>query len=418
VRKNKLTILAVISILILVQLACGVAINTGAGQNTIPAETSIAMTLASLPGSKPANPQAVEVNNPNSSPNTSSCNRAKLVSETVADGTSMSINTNFNKTWRIMNTGTCTWNTNYRIGFHSGESMSGPASMNFSKNVAPGETIDFILPLKAPATIGTYTGNWQLFGDDNAIFPQTPEFWVTINTVNSTPPQENPNPTVPENTLAPSPTPLPCNKPKMINETIPDNKTYAPNTNFVKSWTIRNDGTCIWDSSYRFIFMGGTQMGGLSSMSLPKVVAPGDSVTLSVSLKAPSTDGAYTGTWVLKSGSGEMFGNYWAKIIVGLPTGPFAVTSVKFFYSNIDNSGSVPAFDMNATITVNGPGTVTYIWKHADGAESKGSITFNTAGTKTIVDGGWGRRYCEGGYNWVELYIDKPNHQSFGKACN
>jgi hypothetical protein len=112
------------------------------------------------------------------------CNWAKLITETVVDGTSININTNFNKSWRVKNIGTCTWNTNYKIVFHSGSGMSGPASKNFSGNVAPGETIDLILPMKAPGTAGTYKGYWHLYGDDNVDFTQTYGLWASINAVN------------------------------------------------------------------------------------------------------------------------------------------------------------------------------------------------------------------------------------------
>ena len=194
--KNRLAIVLVLTSLILVQLACGITINTGGEQVSIPIETSIAMTIAALPAGKPANPQGVVVNptatlpssppqqdTPTPSPTPLPCNWAKLVSETVADGTSININANFNKSWRIMNIGTCTWNTHYRIVFYSGNNLGGPTTKNFSKNVAPGETIDLILPLKVPASIGTYKGYWHLYGDDNLDFTQSKGFWVSINAV-------------------------------------------------------------------------------------------------------------------------------------------------------------------------------------------------------------------------------------------
>ena len=194
--KNKLPIVFAISALVLVQLACGITINTGGEQVTIPVETSIAMTIAALPAGKPANPQGVVINptatlppaplqqdTPTPSPTPLPCHWAKLVSENVADGTSININTNFNKSWRIKNIGTCTWNSNYKIVYYSGSSMGGPASKNFSGNVAPGETIDLVLSLKAPGTAGTYKGYWHLFGDDNIDFTQSKGFWVSINAV-------------------------------------------------------------------------------------------------------------------------------------------------------------------------------------------------------------------------------------------
>jgi hypothetical protein len=241
-------------------------------------------------------------------------------------------------------------------------------------------------------------------------------------------PNQDSNASSLQNTQTPSVTPLPCNKPKMISETIKDDTSFGPGKTFIKTWTIRNDGICTWDSSYHFIFMGGTQMGGLSSMSLPKVVVPGDTVTLSVSLKAPSTDGAYTGTWVLKSGSGEMFGNYWAKIIVGLPAGPFAVTSIDVNTSPtiiVEKCPFTVSIDCEAYITVNGPGTVTYWFQHGERGDNTprnpisaiSSMTFSAAGSKfvrlpCIINGTRTDTYAY--KDFVKVYVDKPNHQVFG----
>lgn len=103
-----------------------------------------------------------------------------MISETVMDGSPYTINTAFNKSWRIKNVGSCTWNTNYKIAFLSGDAMSGPFSQNFSTSVAPGEMMDLILPLKAPATKGIYTGYWGLYDDSDVYFGK---LWVVIKSI-------------------------------------------------------------------------------------------------------------------------------------------------------------------------------------------------------------------------------------------
>jgi hypothetical protein len=42
------------------------------------------------------------------------------------------------------------------------------------------------VPLKVPATPGTYTGTWHLYGDDNIDFTKN-GIWATINAVNPAP---------------------------------------------------------------------------------------------------------------------------------------------------------------------------------------------------------------------------------------
>ncbi len=98
------------------------------------------------------------------------CNKALFVSETIKDDTEFGAGETFTKSWTFRNEGTCTWNTNYKLVFASGEAMGGPASVEFSKTVAPGDQITIQVPLVAPATAGTYTGTWKLQADDGSLF--------------------------------------------------------------------------------------------------------------------------------------------------------------------------------------------------------------------------------------------------------
>jgi len=106
------------------------------------------------------------------------CNKALYVSETVPDDTEYDVNESFTKTWRLKNIGTCTWNTNYKLVFASGEKMSGPSSQNLSVSVAPGEQADISVSLKAPGTAGTYKGIWNIVDDAGQTFVYN--IWVQI----------------------------------------------------------------------------------------------------------------------------------------------------------------------------------------------------------------------------------------------
>ena len=120
------------------------------------------------------------------------CNKSLFVSETIPDDTEFNAGDAFNKSWTFRNMGTCTWNTNYKLVFASGEAMGGPASVKFSKSVAPNDQITIQVPLIAPAVPGTYTGTWKLQADDGAQFGQvtvrikvkTQAFAVTSVTTN------------------------------------------------------------------------------------------------------------------------------------------------------------------------------------------------------------------------------------------
>ena len=114
------------------------------------------------------------------------CNIATHVADvTVPDNTEFAPGTAFDKTWRLKNVGTCTWTTSYEAVFSDGDKMSGPNDINLTKSVAPGETIDITVSLKAPTTPGTYRGNWKLRDANGNIFGLTTggPFFVIIKVV-------------------------------------------------------------------------------------------------------------------------------------------------------------------------------------------------------------------------------------------
>lgn len=114
----------------------------------------------------------------------STCDRAQFISDvSVPDGTTFQPNAVFTKTWRLKNVGTCTWN-NYNLIFDSGEKMSGPDSALIPASVAPGQTVDITINLKAPANASTYRGYWKLKNNTGVPFgigsAATKSFWVEI----------------------------------------------------------------------------------------------------------------------------------------------------------------------------------------------------------------------------------------------
>jgi hypothetical protein len=212
----------------------------------------------------------------------------------------------------------------------------------------------------------------------------------------------------------PTETPKPCNEAKFVSETIPDGTEFDPGDNFVKTWRFRNTGTCTWNTNYKLKFKSGDQMGGAASVSLANTVAPGETVDLSVNLKAPGSSGTYKGVWRFVSDDDEeMIHNIWAEIKVNAPT--FAVTSVSMSAIPPAFVGPCPfPFTIKADITVNGAGTVTYYFKRWDNLEfGHGAVNFASAGTKTVS--GLSVEIAPGPH-WAKIYIDDPNNQLFGLA--
>lgn len=220
----------------------------------------------------------------------------------------------------------------------------------------------------------------------------------------------------------------PCDAARFVADvTIPDGTSFGFGATFVKTWRLKNIGSCAWDTSYSLVFDAGDAMGGPVSLSLPGTVAPGQEIDLSVSLIAPAKSGKYRAYWRLQNAAGQTLPvekgyngkSFFVEIEVkpgDSESGPvkFAVTSVTF---NTERSGSCAAgkYTVTATITVNKGGLVTYTWIRSDGATgpaNSGSVEFDKAGNQSITF-----EWTTGASGlWVDLYIDEPNHQQFGRA--
>ncbi|PWH12611.1 MAG: hypothetical protein DDG60_12565 [Anaerolineae bacterium] len=244
-----------------------------------------------------------------------------------------------------------------------------------------------------------------------------------IATFSTSTPSASPATAVPLDTAL-----APCDAARFVADvTVPDGTPYAPGTAFVKTWRLKNIGTCTWNSSYSLVFDAGDVMGGPSSLPLPGTVAPGEEIDISISLIAPVKAGKYRGYWRLQNPTGQTLSiekgyngrSFFVEIQVK-PTGAadasvkFAVTSVAF---SVQHTGtcSTGKYTVTATITVNKPGTVTYSWIRSDGATGpahNGSLEFTQAGSQAITF-----EWATGASGlWVDLYIDEPNHQQFGRA--
>jgi hypothetical protein len=84
---------------------------------------------------------------------------------TIPDGTPLNAGQEFVKTWKIKNTGICTWDTGYKAIF----SYSSPPNQNMNAQpipltllVEPGQEVEVSVQFTAPATPGKYTGYWQM----------------------------------------------------------------------------------------------------------------------------------------------------------------------------------------------------------------------------------------------------------------
>jgi hypothetical protein len=91
--------------------------------------------------------------------------------------------------------------------------------------------------------------------------------------------------------------------------TIPDGANVAPGQTFTKTWQIRNDGTCTWNSNYKIVYYSGERLNTSNNYQLTTVnVAPGETLEVSIIMVAPTQAGEYMSNWLLQNSSGLYFG--------------------------------------------------------------------------------------------------------------
>jgi len=76
--------------------------------------------------------------------------------------------TDFVKTWRFKNTGTCTWDSRYSLIFTGGTLMMPVDRIILPFVVAPGQTTDLSLDMTSPIYPGAYESDWK-FQSPNGI---------------------------------------------------------------------------------------------------------------------------------------------------------------------------------------------------------------------------------------------------------
>jgi len=210
----------------------------------------------------------------------------------------------------------------------------------------------------------------------------------------------------------------------LVNETPPDDTILKPDEYFWKTWTLKNTGTCIWNSSYKLIFWSGDLMDGLVEYALPEAFAVGDQKDISIYLKAPANDGAYAGYWKIQTPWGTSFGvgqydePIYVKVVVSSVKRPdYGITSVDFSLSR-DPASGCPAnvyYTLTATISTSGPLDILYHWNASGSLFTQPTLfTFESAQTKTLsYTIGINKQSTKPTDYWILFTIDDPRGHDF-----
>ncbi|MBM3152675.1 MAG: hypothetical protein FJZ96_10845 [Chloroflexi bacterium] len=113
------------------------------------------------------------------------CDDSRWVADIgVQDGDKIPAGSTFLKTWRVKNTGDCTWTTAYQLIYGwggEGTNWNAVQPVNFTAEVVPGGQLDVSVVLTAPSAAGYYGAFFRLrnangypFGEFLSLYIQVP----------------------------------------------------------------------------------------------------------------------------------------------------------------------------------------------------------------------------------------------------
>jgi fibronectin type 3 domain-containing protein len=160
-----------------------------------------------------------------------------------------------------------------------------------------------------------YKSSNSNFFDDIAVEPGTEYFYQIKACIDSLCSTEYSEPDSGYRSAASS-----INSMRLISENVPDGTIFAGGQNFTKSWTVRNNGSSTWDSSYCLRYFTGEGLVLGQSSCVSGLIAPNETFTFVVGMKAPSAianDVLYRDYWRMHGATNQVFsGNIWAEILV------------------------------------------------------------------------------------------------------
>ncbi len=230
----------------------------------------------------------------------------------------------FQATWTFKNSGTTTWNGDYRFSYSKN---SHPKTRNFSRSplgaqlaqsivnigatgaVKPGEKTHLTLTLTAPDEPGTYTTNWQLQTGNGRFFGPIRWLRAVVVVVGK---------------------PLAYIQTVPLQNSVSNSNHMQPGRQFSGTWTLRNSGWKTWSGDFQIAYIdqainatahvARNQMGAPSVIFLRELtghdeVKPNEIVPIRFDLTAPLHPGAYALHWELRDANGRSFGGVrWLQI--------------------------------------------------------------------------------------------------------
>ena len=95
--------------------------------------------------------------------------------------------------------------------------------------------------------------------------------------------------------------------PATVDVNVPDNTPMTPGQDFIKTWKVKNNGSCEWGPGYVLAYAGYSESMSGQFVALTDVVLPGEEVDVSVQFKAPAQAGTYLSAWQMRNPAGVTF---------------------------------------------------------------------------------------------------------------
>lgn len=147
------------------------AIRTQLAAGESPNLSGAGTALPTQPGSPPTPPPFFTLTPGPTRP--APCERALLVREVnIPENTTIPPSSRFTKTWELQNTGSCTWNSDFKFEFSGeGDAMGVlSAPLVTGGEILPGQKGRVSLNLQAPSMLGNYQGSWKLRSPNGVLF--------------------------------------------------------------------------------------------------------------------------------------------------------------------------------------------------------------------------------------------------------
>jgi hypothetical protein len=117
---------------------------------------------------------------------TATCYGLTFVSDvTIPDNTTMTPGHKFTKTWRVRNSGTCSWEAGWGFKLTGGEAMGG-STLILDKAVKPGDETSLSVELVAPSSSGSHRGNWRMTTGSGVFFGDEVYVLIVVGEATST----------------------------------------------------------------------------------------------------------------------------------------------------------------------------------------------------------------------------------------